>query len=85
MQVRKDGTCPWLRPDGKTQVTVEYFNDKGAMVPQRVQTQSLDDEKASCPDHASRAGPQGRHLPVAQAQVTGCFGAPAGTNTEIRS
>ena len=38
VQVRKDGTCPWLRPDGKTQVTVEYFNDKGAMVPQRVHT-----------------------------------------------
>ncbi|CAH1453244.1 unnamed protein product [Lactuca virosa] len=37
-EVRKNGTCTWLRPDGKTQVTVEYFNDKGAMVPIRVHT-----------------------------------------------
>jgi S-adenosylmethionine synthetase len=27
-QVRKDGTLAWLRPDGKTQVTVEYEDDK---------------------------------------------------------
>jgi S-adenosylmethionine synthetase len=37
-QVRKDGTCPWLRPDGKTQVTMEYREEKGRMIPKRVHT-----------------------------------------------
>lgn len=33
-KVRKDGTLPYLRPDGKTQVTIEYDGD----IPKRVDT-----------------------------------------------
>ncbi|KAL1894137.1 methionine adenosyltransferase sam2 [Ceratocystis pirilliformis] len=35
---RRDGSLPWLRPDTKTQVTVGYKYDNGAVVPQRVHT-----------------------------------------------
>lgn len=35
---RNDGSLPWLRPDTKTQVTVEYKHDNGAVVPLRVDT-----------------------------------------------
>ncbi len=31
-KVRKDGTLPYLRPDGKTQVTIEYEDDKPVRV-----------------------------------------------------
>jgi S-adenosylmethionine synthetase len=36
--VRKEGVCPWVRPDGKTQVTCEYKMEGGKPVPQRVHT-----------------------------------------------
>ncbi|KAM8866446.1 S-adenosylmethionine synthase isoform 2-T2 [Synchiropus picturatus] len=37
-ELRRDGTLPWLRPDSKTQVTVQYRQDRGAMLPVRVHT-----------------------------------------------
>lgn len=38
--VRKSGVLPWLRPDGKTQVTVEYqrLDNRGNIKPVRVHT-----------------------------------------------
>ena len=37
-EVRKNGTLNWVRPDGKTQVTVEYKNENGKLTPLRVHT-----------------------------------------------
>ncbi len=35
---RRDGSLGWLRPDSKTQVTIQYKKDGGAVVPVRVDT-----------------------------------------------
>ncbi len=42
-EVRKNGTLPYLRPDGKTQITVEYENDK----PVRVDTVVVSSQHAA--------------------------------------
>ncbi|KWX00725.1 S-adenosylmethionine synthase [Carbonactinospora thermoautotrophica] len=42
-RVRKDGTIPYLRPDGKTQVTIEYAGDR----PVRVDTIVVSSQHAS--------------------------------------
>ncbi|MBX7546666.1 methionine adenosyltransferase [Streptomyces sp. NPDC004232] len=42
-QVRKDGTVPYLRPDGKTQVTIEYLGSR----PVRLDTVVVSSQHAS--------------------------------------
>ncbi|XP_006630928.1 S-adenosylmethionine synthase [Lepisosteus oculatus] len=37
-ELRRNGAVPWLRPDSKTQVTVHYVQEKGAVIPVRVHT-----------------------------------------------
>jgi len=37
-QCRREGILPWLRPDAKTQVTIQYRREGGAVVPVRVHT-----------------------------------------------
>ncbi len=62
--VRKDGTLPYLRPDGKTQVTVEYAEEGGHLRPVGIErvlvsTQHADDVtqeqiKADLAEHVVR-------------------------------
>jgi S-adenosylmethionine synthetase len=53
-QVRKDGTVPYLRPDGKTQVTIEYVGDKAlrldTVVLSTQHAEDIDLEKLLTPD-----------------------------------
>ncbi|XP_040341506.1 S-adenosylmethionine synthase isoform X2 [Panthera pardus] len=37
-ELRRSGVLPWLRPDSKTQVTVQYIQDNGAVIPVRIHT-----------------------------------------------
>ena len=47
-ELRKDGTLPWLRPDGKSQVTVEYAQGK----PKRIDTVLISTQHAPDISHA---------------------------------
>ncbi|MGE5702151.1 MAG: methionine adenosyltransferase [Clostridia bacterium] len=56
-EVRKNGTLPYLRPDGKTQVTVEYDGDKPVRIDtivistQHAPETALDQIKADLTEH----------------------------------
>ena len=53
--VRKDGSLWWLRPDGKTQVTVEYKqNSDGSVEPLKVHTVVISTQHAA-PGTAKRS------------------------------
>merc|ERR1711907_342066 len=53
--VRKDGTLWWLRPDGKTQVTIEYKkNDDGSVEPLKIHTVVISTQHAE-PGKAKRS------------------------------
>ena len=47
-EMRKDGTLPWLRPDGKSQVTVEYSKGR----PKRIDTVLISTQHAPDISHA---------------------------------
>lgn len=40
-ELRHNGSLPWLRPDGKSQVTIEYKRVAGALIPQYVRSVTL--------------------------------------------
>ena len=49
-KVRQSGALPWLRPDGKSQVTVEYVNGK----PVRVDTVVCSTQYSDAPEYLKR-------------------------------
>ncbi|ANJ11893.1 MULTISPECIES: methionine adenosyltransferase [Streptomyces] len=59
-EVRKDGTVPYLRPDGKTQVTVEYEGSR----PVRLDTVVVSSQHASDIDLDTLLTPDIRHYVV---------------------
>ncbi|MEV7347029.1 methionine adenosyltransferase [Streptomyces sp. NPDC093544] len=59
-QVRKDGTVPYLRPDGKTQVTIEYDGDRAV----RLDTVVVSSQHASGIDLDSLLAPDIREFVV---------------------
>ena len=90
-EVRKDGTMAYLRPDGKTQVTIEYDGDR----PVRVDTVVVSSQHAGDIDLEHAAHPRRRRstssTPVLAElrhrlrRTTGCWSTrPAGSRSAAR-
>ncbi|MBQ3527775.1 MAG: methionine adenosyltransferase [Clostridia bacterium] len=87
-EVRKNGTLPYLRPDGKTQVTIEYEDDKPVRVDTVVVSTQHDPEvtletiRADIEKHVIRpiAGDMMDNATILHINPTGRFviGGPAG-------
>jgi S-adenosylmethionine synthetase len=57
-ELRKDGTLPWLRPDGKSQVTVEYAQGK----PKRIDTVLISTQHSPDISHAEIVEQVSEHI-----------------------
>ena len=68
-EVRKTGQLPWLRPDGKSQVTIEYLGDR----PQRVHTVVVSTQHAPTIGHDELQAEIIRHVitPVVSGYTAG--------------
>ena len=89
-EVRKDGTLAYLRPDGKTQVTIEYDADNR---PVRVDTVVLSTQHAEDIDlehprgrhQEARHRPGARHASTSRPRATGCWSTrPAASSSAAR-
>jgi S-adenosylmethionine synthetase len=70
-ECRNKGILPWLRPDAKTQVTVEYRKDGGAVVPLRVHTVVISTQHS--PDVSNETIRAGLHEHVIKAVIPARF------------
>ena len=47
-ELRRSGECAWLRPDSKTQVTIEHELRDGEVIPLRVHTVVISVQHSEC-------------------------------------